>query len=227
MCAFLYPIIIVYPSDTPVFFQTISPIKSSSSRSTLNKNKSRRYTVITTTDYLKTRLVPSQNKQTSNMLVSRPHAILLFAISSALPDFLFCTPTSFRPIFIVPNIRLFFGPPQPSTSKFPPIIELIVQRIQAQFSTYVYEDLSRPQTWDKPVYTLSPEEQATETATVSQNVRPTTQATVEEPERFVFCDRQWCGCILSRILTWSQKDSQNEPSLKTVLKKSRTCTQSV
>lgn len=41
------------------------------------------------------------------------------------------------------DLKIFFGPPTPSTSKFPPLIELIVQRVQAQFSTYVYEDLSR------------------------------------------------------------------------------------
>lgn len=69
----------------------------------------------------------------------------------------------FQPIIIVPDVKIFFGPPSPSTSKFPPIIELLVQRLQSQFSTYVYEDLSRPATYEKPVYTLSPEEQATAT----------------------------------------------------------------
>lgn len=68
-----------------------------------------------------------------------------------------------QPIVIVPHVKIFFGPPSPSTSKFPPIIELLVQRIQSQFSSYVYEDLSRPPTYEKPVYTLSPEEQATAT----------------------------------------------------------------
>lgn len=68
-----------------------------------------------------------------------------------------------QPIVIVPQVKIFFGPPSPSTSKFPPIIELLVQRLQTQFSTYVYEDLSRPPTYEKPVYTLSPEEEATAT----------------------------------------------------------------
>lgn len=68
-----------------------------------------------------------------------------------------------QPIVIVPQVKIFFGPPTPSTSKFPPIIELLVQRLQTQFSSYVYEDLSRPPTYEKPVYTLSPEEQATAT----------------------------------------------------------------
>lgn len=34
-----------------------------------------------------------------------------------------------------------------------------MQKIQSHFSTYANEDLSRPPTWDKPVYTLSPEDQ--------------------------------------------------------------------
>lgn len=68
-----------------------------------------------------------------------------------------------QPIVIVPQVRIFFGPPSPTTSKFPPIIELLVQRLQTQFSTYVYEDLSRPPTYEKPVYTLTPEEEATAT----------------------------------------------------------------
>lgn len=70
------------------------------------------------------------------------------------------------PIIILPNWKLFFAP-QPSTSKFPPFIEFFVQRIQTQFSNYVYEDLSRPQTYDKPVYTLSPAEEATVTDPLS------------------------------------------------------------
>lgn len=73
-----------------------------------------------------------------------------------------------QPIVIVPHLKIFFGPPSPSTSKFPPIIELLVQRLQAQFSTYVYEDLSRPPTYEKPVYTLSPEEQATATEPLAE-----------------------------------------------------------
>lgn len=35
-------------------------------------------------------------------------------------------------------------------SKFPPVIEHFVQLIQKYFSNYVYEDLSRPPTWDSP-----------------------------------------------------------------------------
>lgn len=56
------------------------------------------------------------------------------------------------------DIKLF-GQPQVTVSKFPPFIEFFVQRIQAHFSTYAHEDLSRPPTWDKPVYTLSPQDQ--------------------------------------------------------------------
>lgn len=83
--------------------------------------------------------------------------LLLFALTS-------CENTiKLQPIVVVPQVKIFFGPLSPSTSKFPPIIELLVQRLQTQFSTYVYEDLSRPPTYEKPVYTLSPEEEATAT----------------------------------------------------------------
>lgn len=178
----------MYPKYTPVLFRTISSIAVFPTAFYFKQEQSKGHPTIYSYNsqrHLKTRLVSSRNKQTANMVVSRTHAILLFILSS-LPHFLICNPASFRPVFIVPNIRFFFGPPQPSTSKFPPVIELIVQRIQAQFSNYVYEDFSRPQTWDKPVYTLSPEEQATETATVSQNAGPTPQAVVEESEKYVF-----------------------------------------
>ncbi|XP_044750255.1 uncharacterized protein LOC123310703 isoform X1 [Coccinella septempunctata] len=46
-----------------------------------------------------------------------------------------------------------------SVSKLPPILEYFLQRVQAANSNYVHEDLSRPQTWEKPVYTLSPAEE--------------------------------------------------------------------
>lgn len=103
--------------------------------------------------------------------------MFLFLLATACYQISTSEVVQVRPVVIVPNIKLFFGPPAPSTSKFPPVIELLVQRIQAQFSSYVYEDLSRPATWDKPVYTLSSEEAATATATVSQNIRGTTEPT--------------------------------------------------
>lgn len=56
--------------------------------------------------------------------------------------------------------KLFNQPTEDSVSKFPPVIEFFVQKIQSQYSNYVYEDLSRPAAWNKPVYTLSPEDQA-------------------------------------------------------------------
>lgn len=85
-----------------------------------------------------------------------------------------------QPIVIVPQVKIFFGPPTPSTSKFPPIIELLVQRLQTQFSSYVYEDLSRPPTYEKPVYTLSPEEQATATEPLLLATEPTSRPDDEE-----------------------------------------------
>lgn len=66
-----------------------------------------------------------------------------------------------RPSVIMQAIRLFWGPNNGTVNKFPPIIEYFVQRIQTQNSNYIYEDLSRPPTWEKPVYTLSPSEQLT------------------------------------------------------------------
>lgn len=37
-----------------------------------------------------------------------------------------------------------------AVSRFPPVLEFFVQMIQKYFSNYVYEDLSRPPTWDSP-----------------------------------------------------------------------------
>lgn len=62
-----------------------------------------------------------------------------------------------RPQFIN---KLFNRPSEENVSQFPPVIEFFVQKIQSQYSNYVYEDLSRPPVWNKPVYTLSPEDQA-------------------------------------------------------------------
>lgn len=59
-----------------------------------------------------------------------------------------------------PIIDKLFNRPPDSVSQFPPIIEFFVQKIQSQYSNYIHEDLSRPPTWNKPVYTLSPEDQA-------------------------------------------------------------------
>lgn len=56
--------------------------------------------------------------------------------------------------------KLFNRPAEESVSQFPPVVEFLVQKIQSQYSNYVYEDLSRPSAWNKPVYTLSPQDQA-------------------------------------------------------------------
>ncbi|KAJ3653359.1 hypothetical protein Zmor_012614 [Zophobas morio] len=64
-----------------------------------------------------------------------------------------------RPGFVLTVTKLFWSNSNNGTvSKFPPIIEFFVQRIQSLNSNYVYEDLSRPPTWEKPVYTLAPED---------------------------------------------------------------------
>lgn len=73
--------------------------------------------------------------------------ILLFEPSSAIN------------LVIVGPVKFFANNETTSVSKLPPILEYFLQRIQAANSNYVHEDLSRPQTWEKPVYTLSPAEQ--------------------------------------------------------------------
>ncbi|KAL3282296.1 hypothetical protein HHI36_005485 [Cryptolaemus montrouzieri] len=55
---------------------------------------------------------------------------------------------------------IFQGTSTSSVSKLPPVLEYFLQRIQSANSNFVHEDLSRPQTWEKPIYTLSPEEEA-------------------------------------------------------------------
>ncbi|CAG9826910.1 unnamed protein product [Diabrotica balteata] len=59
----------------------------------------------------------------------------------------------FRPFGLVN--KLFFGNQQTVVSKLPLPLEFVLQRIQSFYSTYVHEDLSRPPTWDKPVYTYT------------------------------------------------------------------------
>ncbi|KAF7271376.1 hypothetical protein GWI33_015731 [Rhynchophorus ferrugineus] len=56
-----------------------------------------------------------------------------------------------------PPGKLFF--PVETYHRFPPVIEYFVQKIQSAHSSYVHEDLSRPPTYDRPVYTLSPADQ--------------------------------------------------------------------
>lgn len=54
---------------------------------------------------------------------------------------------------ILHNVRLFFDRNNTTISKFPPILEYVLQRIQTMNSNYVYEDLSRPPTYDSPDFT--------------------------------------------------------------------------
>lgn len=86
--------------------------------------------------------------------------------------------SSFKIIQLRPGliaIRLFWG--NGTVDKFPPIIEYFVQRIQSMNSNYVYEDLSRPPTWEKPVYTLSPSDQ--HLTAVNPGPESTTQAIIK------------------------------------------------
>lgn len=89
--------------------------------------------------------------------------------------------------FLVNNTIKFFFRPQVTVSKFPPVIELIVQRLQTYYSNYVYEDLSRPPTWDKPVYVLTPADHQ-QIASIPANpvpiqIPPTTENSVRATTR--------------------------------------------
>ncbi|XP_045470692.1 uncharacterized protein LOC123677979 isoform X1 [Harmonia axyridis] len=84
-------------------------------------------------------------------------------------------------LIVVGPVKLFGNTDTTSVSKLPPILEYFLQRIQAANSNYVHEDLSRPQTWDKPVYTLSPAEQEMFYGTPSTTT-PVQEALVEEDE---------------------------------------------
>lgn len=55
----------------------------------------------------------------------------------------------FKPNVNSPVILKIWG--AGTESKFPPLIEILVQRIQSMFSTYIYEDLSRPAAMKDPV----------------------------------------------------------------------------
>lgn len=77
-------------------------------------------------------------------------------------------------------IRLGFRPPQPSVSKFPPIVEFVLQRIQAHNSVYIYEDLSRPPTWDSPYYATSTEKPTTEAVKPEQEINNDTNINYEK-----------------------------------------------
>lgn len=57
----------------------------------------------------------------------------------------------FKPNVNSPVILKIWG--AGTESKFPPLIEILVQRIQSMFSTYIYEDLSRPAIVKDPVST--------------------------------------------------------------------------
>jgi hypothetical protein len=99
-----------------------------------------------------------------------------------------------RPGVLMSSIKQFWNSNDNGTvSKFPPIIEYFVQRIQSQNSNYIHEDLSRPPTWEKPVYTLSPSEQltayqplATESVTQGMNQHLEDQVSSTTPELFEY-----------------------------------------
>lgn len=112
---------------------------------------------------------------------------IIVVFASALGIVLAQNVIQLPPIIIMPNLKIFFAP-QPSTSKFPPFIEFFVQRIQSQFSNYVYEDLSRPQTYEKPVYTLSPAEAATATEPLPNHATETSSVSSISTEATSFIE---------------------------------------
>ncbi|KAG5888645.1 hypothetical protein JTB14_021270 [Gonioctena quinquepunctata] len=82
-------------------------------------------------------------------------------------------------------LNKFFFRPQVTVSQFPPFFEFFLQKIQSQFSTYVHEDLSRPPTWEKPVYTLSPQDQLFFSESQSTSEATTSVTSPSPPEEHV------------------------------------------
>lgn len=62
----------------------------------------------------------------------------------------------YLPPFLMPVLRQPSPTPQHfqiklfGMTRLPPILEFLLQRVQSYFSVYIYEDLSRPPTWDSP-----------------------------------------------------------------------------
>ncbi|KAF5299373.1 hypothetical protein FQR65_LT09414 [Abscondita terminalis] len=99
-------------------------------------------------------------------IYNKIYTLPIFEQNSTVLQFLTTKPN--LTVFLTKTpIRFSFGN-QPTVSKFPPVLEFILQKIQTQFSNYVYEDLSRPATWDKPVYTVN--KPIAEELIVSENI---------------------------------------------------------
>lgn len=106
-----------------------------------------------------------------------------------------------------PLIDKLFNRPQESVSQFPPIVEFLVQKIQSQYSNYVHEDLSRPPTWDKPVFTLSPEDQVIFSSASTPN------STFLNEDKFEYVDTDNTTEIFFEIIIDSNKDKLGSPEL--------------
>lgn len=78
-------------------------------------------------------------------------------------------------------INKLFLPTQVTVSKLPPVLEYVLQRIQTINSNYVHEDLSRPPTWNRPIYTLPIITKPTEVVT-EENVVHSMEHTENKPE---------------------------------------------
>lgn len=58
--------------------------------------------------------------------------------------------------------------------RFPPILEYVVQTIQRYFSNYVYEDLSRPPSYDSPDFGMNHSQFATKVNKTRRRYRSVT-----------------------------------------------------
>lgn len=80
-------------------------------------------------------------------------------------------------IVVVPKNKL--GTSSPTVSKLPPILEYFLQRLQTYYSNYIYEDLSRPPTYDRPIYITT---QKPDGATTEPTINTTTEEEDEDDE---------------------------------------------
>lgn len=93
----------------------------------------------------------------------------------------------YKNVFIILNgLKTIFNRNNGTTiSKFPPVLEYLLQRVQSMNSNYVYEDLSRPPTYDSADFnkTRVPTTSTTSTATTLR-----TKETTREPSSTLSID---------------------------------------
>ncbi|XP_066250971.1 uncharacterized protein [Euwallacea similis] len=106
-----------------------------------------------------------------NITINATGSVMTNKINQVLPNL---------PSLLTHPEKIFL--PVQTVSKFPPVVEHFVQKIQASQSNYIYEDLSRPPTYDKPVYTLSPEDEILFNVPSSTTFKPFVATTNEKVE---------------------------------------------